>query len=168
MLQGYSSHSVCLFICLSITKLAATHLVCESKVRYYKIPYDVPNTCMKCVDFALFASLASFADSKLLNFSWASDSKILRVNTTLSVARYIRYMYVLLTLGTCALGTIAKIINNGSPLPPSSLCIDICPVHWWTFNHLGWLWLLVNSKFSCMPCQVHSCGSYNNILLISS
>ena len=36
-----SSRSVS--VCLSVTKLAATYLVCESKVQRYKVPYGVPN-----------------------------------------------------------------------------------------------------------------------------
>ena len=53
---------------LSVTKLAATYLVCESKVQCYKVPYHVPNAYgfpkMLCLPV-----LASFADSKLLDFS---------------------------------------------------------------------------------------------------
>ena len=34
---------LCVCVCLSVTKLAATYLVCESKVRRYKDPYGIPN-----------------------------------------------------------------------------------------------------------------------------
>ena len=40
MCKGYGSHSVC----LSVTSLAATYLVCESKLRCYEVSYGVPNT----------------------------------------------------------------------------------------------------------------------------
>ena len=42
MCEGYGSYSVC----LSVNKLAATYLVCKSKLRYYTIPYGVPNACL--------------------------------------------------------------------------------------------------------------------------
>ena len=34
---------VVLCVILSVTTLAATYLVCESNLRCYKVPYDVPN-----------------------------------------------------------------------------------------------------------------------------
>ena len=42
MREGYSSRSVC----LSVTKIAATYLVCKFKLRYYTIPYGIPNACI--------------------------------------------------------------------------------------------------------------------------
>ena len=49
--------------------LTATYLVCEFKLRCYKVPYGVPN-CVDFVENALFAIvLESFADSKLVDFS---------------------------------------------------------------------------------------------------
>ena len=39
MHEGYCSRSVC----LSVTTLTATYLVCESKLRCYNIPYGIPN-----------------------------------------------------------------------------------------------------------------------------
>ena len=33
---------LCVCVCLSVTKLTATYLVCESKVQCYKVPYGVP------------------------------------------------------------------------------------------------------------------------------
>ena len=85
---------------------------------------------MICVDFsenALFATLASSVDSKLLDFTRASDSINLRINRMLYVARYI----CLITLGACALGTVAKIIN------PGHHCRLPCSVHWRAFNDHG-------------------------------
>ena len=59
--------------------------------------------------------LASFADYKLLDFDPASDSMTLHVCINRMVYMYVThdtqymYMYVrLLTLGACALGTVAK------------------------------------------------------------
>ena len=74
--------------------------------------------------------LASFADSKLLDFAQASDSMTLCINRTLCVARYIQYIR-LLTLGACALGTVAKIIDpRHRRCPPRS-------VHWQAFDDRG-------------------------------
>ena len=56
MCEGYGSLSVC----LSVTKLAATYLVCKSKLRYYTVCSPV---------------LASFADGKLLDFSPSSTQR---------------------------------------------------------------------------------------------
>ena len=44
MHEGYCSRSVCPSVCLSVTTLTVTYLVCESKLRYYMVPYDVPNS----------------------------------------------------------------------------------------------------------------------------
>ena len=57
---------MCVCVCPYVTKLAATYLICESKVQCYKVPYGVPN--VDFADNALFTSLASLADSKLLDF----------------------------------------------------------------------------------------------------
>ena len=59
---------------MAVTKLAATYLVCESKVRFYKVPYGIPNTL-----------LMSFANAKLLDFSPSDSSMTLhvRINGTL-------------------------------------------------------------------------------------
>ena len=37
---------LCVCVCLSVTELAATYLVCKSKVRCYKVPYGVSNLCI--------------------------------------------------------------------------------------------------------------------------
>ena len=62
MCEGYGSRSVC----LSVTKLAATYLVCKSKLRCYTIPYGIPNACIAWIPLKTFCSpvLASFADGK--------------------------------------------------------------------------------------------------------
>ena len=52
--------------------------------------------------------LTSFAESKLLDFFPASGSTTLCINRTLCVAHYIQYMHI--TLGACALGTVAKML----------------------------------------------------------
>ena len=59
MHEGYGSCSVI----LSVTKLAATYLVCKSKLGCYTIPHGVPNACI------VWIPLTSFADGKLLDFS---------------------------------------------------------------------------------------------------
>jgi hypothetical protein len=56
MHEGYGSHFV--------TKLAATYLICKSKVRYYKVPNGVPGFHR----FLYLPIVASFADTKLLDF----------------------------------------------------------------------------------------------------
>ena len=43
MREDYVSHSVCVYICVSVTMLTATYLVCKSKIWFYKVPYGVPN-----------------------------------------------------------------------------------------------------------------------------
>ena len=48
--------------------------------------------------------LASFADSKLLDLSRASDSITSRINRTLCVMRYIRYVRI----NACAVGTVGS------------------------------------------------------------
>ena len=49
------------YVCVS----AATYLVCESKVRYYKVLYGVPNACIVWISPKplCLPVLASFADS---------------------------------------------------------------------------------------------------------
>ena len=93
---------------VSVTELTATYLVCESKIRCQKVPYGVPNAWFVWISPKTLCSpvLASFADSKLLDFSRASDSMTWRVNRTLCVARYIRYVRT--TLGACAIGTVVN------------------------------------------------------------
>ena len=72
MREGYGSW----FVCLSVTMLAATYLVCESNLRCCKVPYGVPNSWFVWNSPKTLCSpvLASFADSKLLDFARAGDS----------------------------------------------------------------------------------------------
>ena len=58
---------VVLCVCLSVTKLTATYLVCESKVLDYKVPYDVPKAWFMwispktlCLPPSLLSPLVSF------------------------------------------------------------------------------------------------------------
>ena len=84
MCEGYGSYSVCVCVCLSVIKLAATYLVFKSKMRCHKVPYGDPNACIVWISPTPLSLpvLASFADSKLLDLT-------LRINRTLSVVRYI-------------------------------------------------------------------------------
>ena len=122
--------SFCVCVSLSVTKLTATYiyLLCESKVWCLWCSKGI--ICVNFSETLCSPVLASFADSKLLDFARASDSMTLHINRTLCVARYIRYVH-LLTLGACALGTVAKIVNPGHHrrLPRS--------VHWRAFDDHG-------------------------------
>ena len=62
MREGYGSHSVC--VCLSVTMLAATHLVFTSKVRCLRVPYGIFQICNVWLLLKMLCSkvLASFAD----------------------------------------------------------------------------------------------------------
>ena len=131
---------MCVCVCLSVTKRAATYLVCESKVRRYKDPYCVPNAWFVWISPKTLCSpvLASYADSKLLNFSRASDSLTLRINETLCVVHYIRYVRII--------NPRCMRFRHGSqrwsPLPP-----------WSTGEHLtimGWRWLFFQWLRICM------------------
>ena len=138
---------MCLCICVSVTKLAATYLICESKVQLCKVLYGVPNACIVWISLKTlyFPVLMSFADAKLLNFFPASGSISLRINRTLCVARYIQYVR----------------ITNSWRVRFRHGCKNTCQrrhlpssAHWRAFNGLSWL--LFNSKG---PCHVHSCGT---------
>ena len=87
MRKGYGSRSMCVFVCLSVIKLAAICFICKSKVRYHKVPYGVLNTCIVWSSPTPLSSplLASFAHSKLLDLSLRT-----KFNRTLSVACYIQ------------------------------------------------------------------------------
>ena len=69
MCEGYGSRSVC--VCLSVTTLAATYLVYESRLLRYKVPYGVPNAWFVWISQKTICSpvLASFADLSFLTFS---------------------------------------------------------------------------------------------------
>ena len=63
MHKGCGSSSVC--VSVSITKLTAIYLICESKVQIYKVPYSVLNACIMWTSPKMLCLpvLASFADS---------------------------------------------------------------------------------------------------------
>ena len=64
-------------VCLSVTKLAATYLVCKSKLRCYTILYGVPNACIVWISLKTLCLpvLTSFADGKLLDFSLSGTQR---------------------------------------------------------------------------------------------
>ena len=63
--------------------------------------------------------LLSFADSMLFDFPQASDSMTSRINRTLCVMRYIRYVRI----NVCTVGTVAIIVDAGTM--PSSLAGEL-------------------------------------------
>ena len=107
MREGYSgcSRSVCY------------HASCSFWVQF-SVSYGVSNAWFVWISPKALRSpvLASFADSKLLDLSRASDSITSRINRTLCVTRYIRYVRI----NACrAVGTVAIIVDAGTM--PSSL-----------------------------------------------
>ena len=96
MRESYGSRSVC----LSVTKLAATYLICESKVQCYKAPYGVPNACIVWIllKWLSLSISASFADAKLLDFSPSGTQ--LSIYTKSHVFRHTHtlYMYNIMAL----------------------------------------------------------------------
>ena len=75
-------HKVVLGVCVSVSYQASCYIrrlpVQFGKVWCYKVPYGIPNTCIVWIYPKTLCSpvLASFADSKLLDFSpLASDAK---------------------------------------------------------------------------------------------
>ena len=58
---------LCVCRCLSVTKLAAAYIVCESKMWCYKVPYGVPIVWISLKTLCL-PVLALFADSKFFTF----------------------------------------------------------------------------------------------------
>jgi hypothetical protein len=54
-------------VCVSVTTLTATYLVCESKLRCYKIPCGIPNACVVWTLLKRFVLQfwRNFADSRL-------------------------------------------------------------------------------------------------------
>ena len=69
MCESYGSHSVCMSVCVSATKLAATYLVFESKVQCYKVPYGVKTHVLFGFHRKHFVRQfwGHFADCKLLS-----------------------------------------------------------------------------------------------------
>ena len=55
---------------MSVIKLTATCLVCESKVQFYEAPHGILNACIEWISLKTLRSpvLVSFADAKLLDF----------------------------------------------------------------------------------------------------
>ena len=49
---------------MSVIKLTATYFVCESKVRFYEVPYGIPNTSIEWISLKTlrFPVLVSFAE----------------------------------------------------------------------------------------------------------
>ena len=72
MREGYGSCSVCVCVlsvcvsvCLSVTVLATTYLVCKSKVRCYEVPYGVSNLCI------VWISLKTLCSPVLMSFAYS-------------------------------------------------------------------------------------------------
>ena len=43
--KDYSSQFVCVCVCLSVTALTTTYLICKAKVRYHRVLYGVLQIC---------------------------------------------------------------------------------------------------------------------------
>ena len=89
MRKGYGSRSVC----LSVTKLAATYLICEYQVRFYKIPYGISNAC---VDFAKFENVLFFSFGVICSWLLPQASTLPRefpMDRTNNSRQLSRYMY---------------------------------------------------------------------------
>ena len=58
MREGYGSHSVCecVSVCVSVTALAATYLVCMSKVRHHVVPCRLLKICIIWTSLKMFSS----------------------------------------------------------------------------------------------------------------
>ena len=56
MREGYGSHFVCLSVCLSVTALAATYLVCMSKLRHHRVPCRLLKLCIVWISLKIFCS----------------------------------------------------------------------------------------------------------------
>ena len=108
MCKHYGSCSVC----MSVTFLAATYLICESKMRCYKVPYGIPNAWFVCISLKplCLSVLASFADAisfLTIIFSKRYTTFYLYVACGIGMVRiYLYGMYVLLTLSACVKGMV--------------------------------------------------------------
>ena len=113
---------------MSVTKLAATYLVCKSKVQLCKVPYGVPNTHIVWILLKTLYSpvLASFADSKLLDFSPISGGMTLRINRILYVMHYIQYHVRIINPGHMRFRHDCKNAGHFHHLPSSA--------HWRAFD----------------------------------
>ena len=58
MREGYSSCfvCVCVSVCLSVTTLAATYLVCMSKLRHHRVPCRLLKLCIVWISLKIFCS----------------------------------------------------------------------------------------------------------------
>ena len=66
MCEGYGSHFVCVCVCvcvcacvcvcLSVTALAATYLVCMSKLRHHRVPCRLLKVCIVWISLKIFCS----------------------------------------------------------------------------------------------------------------
>ena len=48
--------SVCVCVCLSVTALAATYLVCMSKLRHHRVPCRLLKVCIMWISLKIFCS----------------------------------------------------------------------------------------------------------------
>ena len=115
-------------VCSSLTKLAATYLVCESKVQCYNVPYGVQNAWIVWISLSV---LASFADFKLVDFP---ELATFRMNKT-CITCYIQYIRIIDPLRVCikhSLVTAAVFLAQST----GELSMT-----------MGWQWLLFN--FNC-------------------
>ena len=56
MREGYGSRFVCVCVCLSVTALAATYLVCMSKLRHYRVPCRFLKVFIAWISLKIFCS----------------------------------------------------------------------------------------------------------------
>ena len=56
MREGYGSRFVCVCVCLSVTALAATYLVCMSKLRHHRVPCRLLKLCIVWISLKIFCS----------------------------------------------------------------------------------------------------------------
>ena len=56
MCEGYGSRfvCVCLSVCLSVTALVATYLVCMSKLRHHRVPCRLLKVCIMWISLKIF------------------------------------------------------------------------------------------------------------------
>ena len=56
MCEGYGSRFVCVSVCLSVTALAATYLVCMSKLRHHRVPCRLLKVFIAWISLKIFCS----------------------------------------------------------------------------------------------------------------
>ena len=93
---------------MSVTKLATIYLVCESKLRCYKVPYGIPNACIVWISLKTLCSsvLALSADAKLLDFfpKRQQHDFTYKWNTAYTYAIYG------ITISACARGVVVPVV----------------------------------------------------------